>query len=65
MAWCKVQCFCNSSSANILSMSILKFYQKKVIVPSLTWVSDINSVIINNFKPKFGHKFKQFFNGSK
>ena len=36
-------------------MSILKILSKKkeVIVPSLTWVSDINSVIINNFKPKF------------
>ena len=52
----KYSVFVNSgSSANILSMSILKILSKKkeVIVPSLTWVSDINSVIINNFKPKF------------
>ena len=52
----KYSVFVNSgSSANILSMSILKILSKKkeVIVPSLTWVSDINSVIMNNFKPKF------------
>ena len=36
-------------------MSILKILSKKkdLIVPSLTLVSDINSVIMNNFKPKF------------
>jgi CDP-6-deoxy-D-xylo-4-hexulose-3-dehydrase len=52
----KYSVFVNSgSSANILSMSVLKILSKKkeVIVPSLTWVSDINSVIMNNFKPKF------------
>ena len=52
----KYSVFVNSgSSANILSMSILKILSKKkeVIVPSLTWVSDINSLIMNNFKPKF------------
>ena len=52
----KYSVFVNSgSSANILSMSILRILSKKkeVIVPSLTWVSDINSVILNNFKPRF------------
>ena len=48
--------FVNSgSSANLLSMLILKLLYKKkeIIVPSLTWVSDINSVIQNGFKPIF------------
>ena len=52
----KYSVFVNSgTSANILSMSILKILSKKkeVVVPSLTWVSDINSVILNNFNPKF------------
>ena len=36
-------------------MSILKILYRKneIIVPTLTWVSDINSVIQNNFKPVF------------
>jgi len=56
--WLGVQysVFVNSgSSANLLTISILKILYKKneIIVPTLTWVSDINSVIQNNFKPVF------------
>ncbi len=48
----------SGSSANYISISILKALNKKknkteVIVPSLTWVSDINSVLMNGFKPVF------------
>ena len=53
---CKFSVFVNSgSSANFLSMAILKILKKKgeVIVPSLTWVSDVNSVIYHGFKPIF------------
>ena len=52
----KYSVFVNSgSSANLLTMSILKILYRKneIIVPTLTWVSDINSVIQNNFKPVF------------
>ncbi len=53
----KYSVFVNSgSSANFISMLILKnlFKKKKeIIVPSLTWVSDINSVIMCGFKPIF------------
>ncbi len=55
----KYSTFVNSgSSANFISISILKALNKnkaknEVIVPSLTWVSDINSVIMNGFKPIF------------
>ena len=52
----KYSVFVNSgSSANILTMTILKLLYGKgeIIVPTLTWVSDINSVILNNFKPVF------------
>ena len=52
----KYSVFVNSgSSANFLSMSILKILKKggEVIVPTLTWVSDVNSVIYNGFKPIF------------
>ena len=49
--------FVNSgSSANFLSMLILKsmsLKKKEVIVPTLTWVSDINSVLMSGFKPIF------------
>lgn len=49
--------FVNSgSSANLLSMAILKLRNPEggeVIVPSLTWVSDISSVIQNGFEPVF------------
>ena len=52
----KYSVFVNSgSSANLLTISILKILYKKneIIVPTLAWVSDINSVIQNNFKPVF------------
>ena len=53
----KYSTFVNSgSSANFISMLILKnLYKKKneIIVPTLTWVSDINSVIMSGFKPVF------------
>ena len=52
----KYSVFVNSgSSANLLTMAILKILYKKneIILPSLTWVSDVNSVILNNFKPVF------------
>jgi len=48
--------FVNSgSSANLLSIKILKILKGngEVIVPTLTWVSDISSVIQNNLKPVF------------
>ena len=51
--------FVNSgSSANYISIAMLKVINKnkkrnEIIVPSLTWVSDINSVIMNGFKPIF------------
>ncbi len=54
---CKYSVFVNSgSSANLLSMLCLKILFKKkfeVIVPTLTWISDIASVIQNNIKPVF------------
>ena len=53
----KYSVFVNSgSSANLLSMSILKDKFKnggEILVPSLTWVSDISSVIQTGFKPVF------------
>ena len=52
----KYSVFVNSgSSANLLTISILKILEKKgeIIVPTLTWVSDINAVIQNQFKPVF------------
>ena len=55
----KYSTFVNSgSSANFISISILKAINKnkkknEIIVPTLTWVSDINSVIMNGFKPVF------------
>ena len=55
----KYSTFVNSgSSANFITISILKNLNKnkkknEIIVPSLTWVSDINSVIMNGFKPVF------------
>ena len=52
----KYTVFVNSgSSANFLTMAALKLLYKKreIIVPTLTWVSDIVSVIQNNFKPVF------------
>ena len=54
---CKYSIFVNSgSSANLISMLCLKILLKKeyeIIVPTLTWISDIASVIQNNFKPVF------------
>ena len=52
----KYSVFVNSgSSANLLSITILKILKGKgeVIVPSLTWSSDISSVLHNNLKPVF------------
>tara|TARA_Y100000590_G_scaffold466064_1_gene640223 strand:- start:3283 stop:4440 length:1158 start_codon:yes stop_codon:yes gene_type:complete len=52
----KYSVFVNSgSSANLLTMAALKILYGKgeIIVPTLTWVSDINAVIQNNFKPVF------------
>ncbi|MDP6440474.1 MAG: DegT/DnrJ/EryC1/StrS family aminotransferase [Pelagibacteraceae bacterium] len=52
----KYSVFVNSgSSANFLTMAVLKILYGKgeVILPTLTWISDINSVIQNNFKPVF------------
>ena len=52
----KYSIFVNSgSSANFLTMNVLKIMYGKgeIILPTLTWVSDINSVIQNNFKPVF------------
>ena len=52
----KYSVFVNSgSSANLLTINILKILKGKgeVIVPTLTWVSDISSVIQNNLKPVF------------
>ena len=53
----KYSTYVNSgSSANFISISVLKYLNKnkdKNEISSLTWVSDINSVIMNNFKPVF------------
>ena len=55
----KYSTFVNSgSSANYISISLLKTINKntnknEIIVPSLTWISDISSVILNGFKPVF------------
>ena len=55
----KYSVFVNSgSSANFVSIAALKVinknkYKDEIIVPTLTWVSDINSVIMNGFKPIF------------
>ena len=52
----KYSVFVNSgSSANFITFSALKilYGTGEIIVPTLTWVSDINSVILNNFKPIF------------
>jgi len=53
----KYSVFVNSgSSANLLTMAILKIRYPsggEVIVPTLTWISDISSVIQNGFTPVF------------
>jgi CDP-6-deoxy-D-xylo-4-hexulose-3-dehydrase len=52
----KYSVFVNSgASANLLSITAIKilFGTGEIIVPTLTWISDIASVIQNNFKPIF------------
>jgi len=53
----KFSVFVNSgASANLLTMAILRIRHPKggeVIVPPLTWISDIASVLQNGFKPVF------------
>jgi len=53
----KYSVFVNSgSSANLLSVSIVKNFSKKrnkIILPALTWSSDVSSVIHNGLKPVF------------
>ena len=52
----KYSIFVNSgSSANLLSIAYLKnkFKKGEIIVPTLTWSSDIASVFHNNLKPVF------------
>ena len=55
----KYSTFVNSgSSANYISIKILQILnknpiKKEIIVPTLTWVSDINSILMNGFKPVF------------
>ena len=48
----------SGSTANFISISILKVlnkqkYKNEIIVPTLTWISDISSIILNGFKPIF------------
>lgn len=52
----KYSVFVNSgSSANLLTLQALKilYGEGEIIVPPLTWISDIASVIQNGFKPIF------------
>ena len=53
----KYSVFVNSgSSANLLTVTIIKnFFKNKnqIILPSLTWSSDVSSVIQNGLKPIF------------
>ncbi len=55
----KYSVFVNSgSSANFISISALKYLNKdksknEIIVPPFTWISDVSSIILNNFKPVF------------
>ena len=55
----KYSVYVNSgSSANFISVLALKILNKnknknEIIVPTLTWVSDVNSVVMNGFKPVF------------
>lgn len=52
----KYSVFVNSgSSANLLSISYLRTLYKdgEIIVPALTWVSDVTSILYCNFKPVF------------
>lgn len=53
---CKYSVFVNSgSSANILTMAALRYLYGpgEVIVPTLTWVSDVTSVLYAGLKPVF------------
>ena len=55
----KYSTFVNSgSSANFITIKILNILNKnsnknEIIIPTLTWVSDVNSVIMNGYKPIF------------
>lgn len=52
----KYSVFVNSgSSANLLTLAAIKLLHGtgEIIVPTLTWISDIASVMQNNFKPIF------------
>ena len=54
----KYSVFVNSgSSANFLTLAALKIFlnnnKNEIIVPPLTWNSDIVSVLVNSFKPVF------------
>ena len=52
----KYSVFVNSgASANLITILIIKilYGTGEIIVPTLTWISDIASVIQNNFKPVF------------
>jgi CDP-6-deoxy-D-xylo-4-hexulose-3-dehydrase len=55
----KYSTFVNSgSSANFISIKILQILNKntqknEIIIPTLTWVSDVNSIIMHGFKPIF------------
>lgn len=52
----KYSVFVNSgASANLLTMAAIKhlYGDGEIIVPTLTWVSDISSVLQNGFKPVF------------
>ena len=52
----KYSVFVNSgSSANLVSISYLRtiFNSGEIIVPTLTWVSDVTSILYANFKPVF------------
>ena len=55
----KYSIFVNSgSTSNYLSIKALKYFKSngkrnEIIVPALTWISDISSVILNQFKPVF------------
>ena len=55
----KYSTFVNSgASANFITLAILTHSNKnknknQIIVPSLTWISDVASVIMNGFKPVF------------
>ena len=52
----KYSVFVNSgSAANLATISYLRtlYSDGEIIVPSVTWVSDITSILYNNFKPVF------------